>query len=116
MGKSFLNYLRVAIIIAAVGVIVFSLCTDGKAIAKVFVILGMSLLIISMIVSFEKKGVETSSKQALSFPFRIQLLTQILVLSALVFVILDFPYKWVVALVLTLAFISSAFLLFKWKE
>lgn len=116
MGKHLQNYFRCAIIIAALGIIVFTLCTDGEALAKIFVVFGMSLLIISMIISFERGSVDSSSKQVLSLPDKFQLLTQVLILTALVFVIMDFPYKWVVITVLALAFISSAMLFYKWKK
>ena len=63
MGKHLQNYFRCAIIIAALGIIVFTLCTDGEALAKIFVVFGMSLLIISMIISFERGSVDSSSNK-----------------------------------------------------
>lgn len=116
MGKQIhKNIFRLVIILIAIGLIVFTLCTEGKTIAKFFGVFGMSMLTLSMIVSFEKGSVDSSSKQPLSLPFKLLILNQVLIVSALVFVIMD-SYKWVTVSVLALALISSIFILYKWKK
>ena len=115
MGKQIhKNIFRVAIILIAIGVIVVTLSVEGKTIGKICGVFGMSMLILSMVVSFER-SVDSSSKQPLSLPFKLLMLTQTLIMSAFIFVIMD-SYKWATVSVLALAFISSAFVLYKWKK
>lgn len=109
------NIFRVALILIAIGLIVVWLCLEETTISKFFGVFSMSMLVLSMIVSFERGSDDSSSKQPLSLSFKLLVLTQVLIISALVFVIMD-SYKWLTVSVLALALISSTFILFLYKK